>query len=231
MLFRQSRSSYGNTVRVGCSTPSYRFCQPSMSCLDPFAHCRSDIGVYISLFSARKAWVSMCLPARSCAKAQYLDPVRIPAVATPWSHSYFYTLHLVQERSAVHGCYPSRLGTWAQLDASLKTSKRSAQLAVNTGLAFWTLLSSSSERKPLYPSLPTHNIPNLVCAYEPPCRPSWLPRSISSTEHHPGMPRLLTKRHILLTSNSAHNKRGVAFNWGSTKVRGVNLGGWLVLES
>ncbi|KAJ4332766.1 glucan exo-1,3-beta-glucosidase [Didymella glomerata] len=31
--------------------------------------------------------------------------------------------------------------------------------------------------------------------------------------------------------SSAHNKRGVAFNWGSTKVRGVNLGGWLVLES
>ncbi|KAI2481138.1 Glucan 13-beta-glucosidase [Pyrenophora tritici-repentis] len=25
-------------------------------------------------------------------------------------------------------------------------------------------------------------------------------------------------------------KRGVAFNWGTDKVRGVNIGGWLVLE-
>jgi len=35
----------------------------------------------------------------------------------------------------------------------------------------------------------------------------------------------------LLTLNSTNNKRAVDFNWGSTKVRGVNLGGWLVLES
>jgi hypothetical protein len=25
-------------------------------------------------------------------------------------------------------------------------------------------------------------------------------------------------------------KRAVAFNWGTEKVRGVNIGGWLVLE-
>ena len=26
------------------------------------------------------------------------------------------------------------------------------------------------------------------------------------------------------------SKRSVAFNWGSEKVRGLNIGGWLVLE-
>ena len=26
------------------------------------------------------------------------------------------------------------------------------------------------------------------------------------------------------------DKRAVAFNWGATPVRGVNIGGWLVLE-
>jgi glucan 1,3-beta-glucosidase len=30
---------------------------------------------------------------------------------------------------------------------------------------------------------------------------------------------------------STLHERGVDFNWGSDKVRGVNLGGWLVLES
>ncbi|KAF2626268.1 glycoside hydrolase family 5 protein [Macroventuria anomochaeta] len=30
--------------------------------------------------------------------------------------------------------------------------------------------------------------------------------------------------------SSTPSKRGVDFNWGGTKVRGVNLGGWLVLE-
>lgn len=38
----------------------------------------------------------------------------------------------------------------------------------------------------------------------------------------------------LLTSALAlaapHAKRKVAFNWGSDKIRGVNIGGWLVLE-
>jgi glucan 1,3-beta-glucosidase len=31
--------------------------------------------------------------------------------------------------------------------------------------------------------------------------------------------------------SSILHERGVEFNWGSDKVRGVNLGGWLVLES
>jgi glucan 1,3-beta-glucosidase len=30
---------------------------------------------------------------------------------------------------------------------------------------------------------------------------------------------------------SSEEKRAVQFNWGSQKVRGVSLGGWLVLES
>jgi hypothetical protein len=34
-----------------------------------------------------------------------------------------------------------------------------------------------------------------------------------------------------LTSASDLHARGVNFNWGTDKVRGVNLGGWLVLES
>ncbi|KAJ9668356.1 glucan exo-1,3-beta-glucosidase [Coniosporium apollinis] len=38
----------------------------------------------------------------------------------------------------------------------------------------------------------------------------------------------------LLTSTlvlaAPHSKRKVAFNWGSEKIRGVNIGGWLVLE-
>lgn len=36
--------------------------------------------------------------------------------------------------------------------------------------------------------------------------------------------------HGLLMASNSSSKRGVEFNWGSTKVRGVNLGGWLVLE-
>lgn len=33
---------------------------------------------------------------------------------------------------------------------------------------------------------------------------------------------------ILLMSHS--QKRGVDFEWGADKIRGVNIGGWLVLE-
>ena len=36
--------------------------------------------------------------------------------------------------------------------------------------------------------------------------------------------------HPVLIEHSNSQKRGVNFNWGSEKVRGVNLGGWLVLE-
>jgi glucan 1,3-beta-glucosidase len=35
----------------------------------------------------------------------------------------------------------------------------------------------------------------------------------------------------MLTFTSNLYERRVGFNWGSDKVRGVNLGGWLVLES
>jgi hypothetical protein len=31
-------------------------------------------------------------------------------------------------------------------------------------------------------------------------------------------------------SAAPHNKRSVNFNWGKDKVRGLNIGGWLVLE-
>ncbi|KAF1363043.1 glycoside hydrolase [Lizonia empirigonia] len=46
------------------------------------------------------------------------------------------------------------------------------------------------------------------------------------------LPAVLASARILVGAapSGASYKRGVDFNWGSTKVRGVNLGGWLVLE-
>ncbi|KAG8681063.1 hypothetical protein FRC08_015865 [Ceratobasidium sp. 394] len=50
--------------------------------------------------------------------------------------------------------------------------------------------------------------------------------------HHPYHPRAHKLRTNSGDANATHTKRAPAlrFPYGSTKVRGVNLGGWLVLE-
>jgi hypothetical protein len=51
-------------------------------------------------------------------------------------------------------------------------------------------------------------------------RPSqWLPLQLLRQE--------CTQNSFLTTSSE---KRGVDFRWGEEKIRGVNIGGWLVLE-
>jgi hypothetical protein len=41
---------------------------------------------------------------------------------------------------------------------------------------------------------------------------------------------ILSRIEKILTLGSVVESRGVAFSWGSQKVQGVSLGGWLVLE-
>lgn len=59
-----------------------------------------------------------------------------------------------------------------------------------------------------------------------------LQRSSGRSHHHGHHPRVNKPRADSPAANATHTKRssGLRFPYGSTKVRGVNLGGWLLLE-